>query len=171
MVVIIGGRRDDLERHATRVYEISGYFTRRFTGNSNISIFATIDGLFAMENSAIWEWARGCAMCQRIIDTWANSFNNRVESDFRSRRYTLFLHTHLNELWSLNNHYYEFIEQFVEIARKYQVPGNVITEYNKFCEEYNAFVQTFRETVTELRVVARVQIEAPGIKLAPELKE
>jgi ABC-type multidrug transport system fused ATPase/permease subunit len=171
VVVIIGGRRDDLERHAMKIYEMTGYFTRRFMGNSNISIFATIDDLFAMENATIWEWARGCAMCQRIFDSWANSFTNRVESDFRSRRYILFLHTHINELWSINNHYYEFVEQFVEIARKYQVPANVITQYNKFSGEYNAFVQTFRETITELRNIARIQIEAPGIKLAPELKE
>ena len=171
LVVIITGRRDDLERHATKIYEMTGYFTRRFMGNSNISIFATIDDLFAMENATIWEWARGCAMAQRIFDTWASSFNNRVESDFRSRRYILFLHIHINELWSINNHYYEFVEQFVEIARKYQVPANVISQYNKFSEEYNVFVQTFRETTTELRNIARIQIEAPGIKLAPELKE
>ena len=110
-------------------------------------------------------------MSQRIFDTWTTSFVARIESDLRSRRYILFLHTHLNELWAINNHYYEFTEQFYEIARKYEIPRDVINQYNKFAVEYNVFVQNFRDIVTELRNITRTQIEAPGIKFAPELQE
>jgi hypothetical protein len=89
----------------------------------------------------------------------------------RSRRYTAFLHTHVNELWAINIHYYEFIEQFDEIAEKFTLPADLTTQYNKFAEEYNVFVQNFRDTLTELKNIARIQIEAPSIKLARELTE
>ena len=171
VIIMITSRKDELERQAMKITQIVVHFHRRFMGNSSVSIFATIENLFGMDNTTIWEWARGCGMSQRIFDTWATNFTTRVESDFRSRRYKLFLHTHLNEFWAINNHYYEFIEQFNEIAQKYEIPRNVITQYNKFAIEYNTFVESFRVTITELRKIARIQIEAPGIRLAPELKE
>ena len=87
----------------------------------------------------------------------------------RGRRFTLFLHSHLNELWSINTHYFEFTEQFCEIVSRYQVPPDVIEQYNKFAVEYNVFVENFRDTITELRNIARTQIEAPSIRLAREL--
>jgi hypothetical protein len=106
---------------------------------------------------------------KRIFDTWSDNFTNRAENDLRSRRYKVFLNNHLNELWAINNHYYEFIEQFSEIAEKFTLPSDLIAQYNKFAGEYNLFVQTFRDTLTELKNIARIQIEAPSIKLAREL--
>jgi len=35
--------------------------------------------------------------------------------------------------------------------------------------EYNAFAQNFRDNITELRNVARTEIEPPSVKLAREL--
>jgi hypothetical protein len=152
-----------------KLTQLAGYFNRRFMGNSSLSIFAVIESLYSIENSKVWDWARACGMSQRIFDTWSNSFATRVESDLRSRRYTIFLHTHLNELWSINSHYYEFTEQFHEIAEKFEIPGEIIDQYNRFVVEYNAFVQNFRDTITELVNVARTQIEAPSVKFAREL--
>ena len=171
VVLMIIARKDELGRQAMKITQLATQFNRRFMGNSSVSIFALIENLFSLEDSKIWEWARGCAMSQRIFDTWTTNFATRVESDLRSRRYTLFLHTHLNELWAINNHYYEFTEQFYEIAQKYEIPKDVISQYNKFAVEYNAFKQSFRDVVTELRNIARTQIEAPGIKFVPELLE
>jgi hypothetical protein len=171
VIIMIIARKDELGRQAMKITQLATQFNRRFMGNSSISVFALIDSLFSLENSKIWEWARACAMSQRIFDTWTTNFATRIESDLRSRRYTIFLHTHLNELWSINNHYYEFTEQFYEITQKYEVPKDVISQYNKFAVEYNAFVQSFRDIITELRNIARTQIEAPGIKFVPELQE
>ena len=171
VVLMIIARKDELGRQAMKITQLATQFNRRFMGNSSVSIFALIENLFSLEDSKIWEWASGCAMSQRIFDTWTTNFATRVESDLRSRRYTLFLHTHLNELWAINNHYYEFTEQFYEIAQKYEIPKDVISQYNKFTVEYNAFIQSFRDVVTELRNIARTQIEAPGIKFVPELLE
>lgn len=169
VVAIINARKNELELQSMKLTQLAGYFNRRFMGNSSLSIFAVIDSLFSMDNAKVWDWARACGMSQRIFDTWSNSFATRVESDLRSRRYTVFLHTHLNELWSINSHYYEFTEQFYEIAEKFEVPQEILYQYNRFVVEYNAFVQNFRDTITELVNVARTQIEAPSVKFAKEL--
>jgi len=171
LIAMIRAKKDELELQSMKLTQLAQYFNRRFMGNSSLSIFAIIDSLFSVDNPKIWDWARACGMSQRIFDTWANNFTTRVESDLRSRRYTVFLHTHLNELWSINSHYYEFIEQFFEVAERFEVPSDIVEQYNRFMVEYNAFIQNFRDTITELRNVARTQIEAPSVKLAPELKE
>lgn len=171
VVTVITARKSELERQSLRLAQLTAYFNRRFMGNSSMSIFATIDSLFGLEDPKVWDWARACGMSQRIFDTWSNSFATRVESDFRSRRYSLFLHSHLNELWAINNHYYEFTEQFCEIADRFEVPAETIDQYNRFAVEYNVFVENFRNTITELRNVARTQIEAPSVKLARELPQ
>lgn len=170
LIAVIRSKKDELELQSMKLTQLAQYFNRRFMGNSSLSIFAIIDSLFSVDNPKIWDWARACGMSQRIFDTWANNFTTRVESDLRSRRYTVFLHTHLNELWSINSHYYEFIEQFFEVAEKFEVPSDIVEQYNRFMVEYNAFIQNFRDTITELRNVARTQIEAPSVKFAQELK-
>jgi hypothetical protein len=164
-------KKNELELQSMKLTQLAAYFNRRFMGNSSISIFSIIDSLFSVDNSKIWDWARACGMSQRIFDTWVSSFTTRVESDLRSRRYTVFIHTHLNELWSINAHYYEFTEQFYEVAEKFEVPAEIVDQYNRFAVEYNAFIQNFRDTITELRNVARTQIEAPSVKFAQELPE
>ena len=169
LIAIINNRKNEMELQSMRLTQLAAYFNRRFMVNSSISIFAIIDSLFSLDNPKIWDWARACGMSQRIFDTWADHFATRVESDLRSRRYNVFLHTHLNELWSINSHYYEFTEQFHEIADKFEVPMEIVDQYNRFAVEYNAFVQNFRDTITELRNVARTQIEAPSVQFAREL--
>ena len=171
VITAIRVHRNEMEHQAMKLAQLATYFNRRFMGNSSLSIFAIIDSLFSVDNSKIWDWARACGMSQRIFDTWVNSFATRVETDLRSRRYAVFLHGHLNELWSINSHYYEFTEQFYEVAEKFEVPAEIVDQYNRFAVEYNAFIQNFRDTVTELRGVARTQIEAPSLKMAQELPE
>ena len=171
VVAIIRAKKNELELQSMRLTQLAAYFNRRFTGNSSLSIFAIIDSLFSVDNPKIWDWARACGMSQRIFDTWSNNFTTRVESDLRSRRYTVFVHTHLNELWSINSHYHEFTEQFYEVADKFEVTREIVDQYNRFAVEYNAFVQNFRDAITELRNVARTQIEAPSVKFARELPE
>jgi hypothetical protein len=169
IAVIISARNSKLEAQSVKLTQLASHFNRRFMGNSSLSIFPIIDGVFSIENQQVWEWARACETSKRIFDTWADNFTTRVETDLRSRRYTAFLHTHLNELWAINNHYYEYIEQFYEVAEKFPLPADLITQYKKFAEEYNIFVQSFRDTLSDLKNIARIQIEAPSIKLAREL--
>jgi len=171
VVAIIKVKKNELELQSIRLRQLAGYFNRRFMGNSSLSIFAIIDSLFSVDNPKIWDWARACGMSQRIFDTWSNNFTTRVEGDFRTRKFTVFLHTYLNELWSINSHYHEFTEQFYEVAEKFEVPREIVDQYNRFAVEYNAFVQNFRDTITELRNVARTEIEAPSVKFARELPE
>jgi len=171
VVAIIKVKKNELELQSIRLRQLAGYFNRRFMGNSSLSIFAIIDSLFSVDNPKIWDWARACGMSQRIFDTWSNNFTTRVEGDFRTRKFTVFLHTYLNELWSINSHYHEFTEQFYEVAEKFEVPREIVDQYNRFAVEYNAFAQNFRDTITELRNVARTEIEAPSVKFARELPE
>ena len=165
----IRAKKNELELQSIRLTQLAAYFNRRFMGNSSLSIFAIIDSLFSIDNPKIWDWARACNMSQRIFDTWANSFTTRVESDLRTKKFSVFIHTYLNELWSINSHYHEFTEQFYEVAEKFEVPKEIIDQYNRFAVEYNVFVQNFRDTITELRNVARTQVEAPSVKFAREL--
>jgi hypothetical protein len=168
-VAATGGQERELERASLSLKELAGYFNRRFAGDSSLSIFAIIDSLFNTENPKLWDWARACDMSQRVLNTWCASFINRVESDLRMRRFTVYLRTYLNELWLITSHYHEFVEQFYEVAEKIEMPRETIDQYNRFVMEYNAFVQHFREHIIELKKVTRTEIEAPSVKLAREL--
>jgi len=169
VVGTIGAKERELEQSSLRLRQLAGYFNRRFMGNSSLSIFAIIDSLFNIDNPQLWEWARACDASQRIFNTWCSSFIGRVESDIRTRRFDVYLRTYLNELWLVNTHYYDFVEQFYEIAEKVEVPRETIDQYNRFVMEYNAFAQDFRDNISELRKVAKTEIEPPSVKFAKEL--
>ncbi len=169
VVAAIGVREKELERLSLRLRQLAGYFNRRFVGSSSLSIFVIIDSLFNIDDPKLWDWARACDMSQRIFNTWCSNFAGRVESDIRARRFDVYLRTYLNELWQMNDHYYEFIEQFYEIAAKVEIPREAIDQYGRFVAEYNAFVQDFRDNISELRKVARTGIEPPSVKFAREL--
>jgi hypothetical protein len=169
VMAVIGAKEKELERLSLRLRQLAGYFNRRFTGNSSLSIFTIIDSLFNIDDPQLWNWARACDMSQRIFNTWCDSFMQRVESDIRTRRFDVYLRTYLNELWLANNHYYEFVEQFYEIAEKIEIPQETIDQYNKFVMEYNAFAQNFRDSISELRKVTKTEIEPPSVNFAKEL--
>jgi len=169
VVAIIGAKEKELEHSSLRLRQLAGYFNRRFMGNSSLSIFAIIDSLFNIDNPKLWDWARACDISQRIFNTWCNSFIGRVESDIRTRRFNVYLHTYLNELWLVNSHYYEFIEQFYEVAKTVEIPKETIDQYNRFVVEYNAFAQDFRDNISGLKKVAKTEIEPPSVKFAKEL--
>ena len=169
VVVAVAARGRELETSAQRLRQMAGYFTRRFTGNSSLSIFAIINDLFKVDNPQLWDWARACDMAQRVFNTWCDSFISRVESDIRNRTFGAFIRLYLNELWQLNTHYYEFVVQFYEIAEKVEIPQETVDQYNKFVMEYNAFVQDFRDSISELKKVAKTEIEPPSVQFAKEL--
>lgn len=169
IIAVVSAGEKQLEHTAMRLRQQAGYFSRRFTGTSSLSIFAIIDTLFNLDDPQLWDWARSCDMCARLLDTWFDSFIRRIESDTRTGRFSIYLRVYLNELWILNNHYYEFVEQFYQIAEKIDIPPSTRDHYNRFAVEYNTFVQNFRETVAELRNVSGTEIEPPSVKLANEL--
>jgi len=169
VVTARGARERELELSFLRLRQLAGYFTRRFTGNSSLSIFAIIDSLFSIDNPKLWDWARTCDASQRVFNSWCNSFISRVESDIGTGRSAVHLPIYLNELWLVNSHYYELVEQFYELAEKFEIPQETIDLYNRFVMEYNAFVQDFRENISELRKVAETAIEPPSVKFAQEL--
>ena len=169
VVAVIRAREKELELSSIRLRQLAEYFNRRFMGNSSLSIFAIIDSLFSTDNSKLWDWARACDMSRRIFDTWCNSFVSRMEGDIRSRRFAVYLYAYLNELWSVTSHYYEFVVQFYEVAEKIEMPQETVDQYNRFVMEYNAFAQDFRESISELRKVARTGIEPASVRLAQEL--
>jgi hypothetical protein len=166
---VSGARRKELELSLLKLRQIAGYFSRRFMGDSSLSIFAIIDSLFRVDNPQLWDWARACDMSQRVFNTWCKSFLDRVESDVQSGRLETYLHTYLNELWLMNNHYYEFIEQFYEVAEKVKLPQETIDQYNRFVMEYNAFAQEFRNNISHFKKIIRTEVEPPSVRFAKEL--
>ena len=169
VVAIIRAKNREIGRLSLRLRQLAGYFNRRFTGSSSLSIFAIIDSLFNIDDPKLWDWARACDMSQRIFNTWCDSFISRVESDIMTRGFDVYLRTYLNELWLVNSHYCEFVEQFHEIAERVEIPRETVDQYNRFVAEYNAFVQDFRDTISQLREVATTDIEPPSVKFAKEL--
>ena len=169
VVAVIEAREKRLELSSLRLRQLAGYFNRRFVGNSSLSIFVVIDGLFNIDNPKLWDWARSCDMVQRIFNTWCSSFIGRVESDIRTKKFDVHLRTYLNELWLVNSHYFEFVEQFYEVASKVEIPQETIDLYNRFVTEYNAFAQDFRDNISELKEVTKTGIEPPSVKFAKEL--
>jgi len=169
LVTVIKARERQLEASSVKLRQLAEYFNRRFMGDSSLSIFVIIDTLFNIDNPKLWDWARSCDMSQRIFNSWCNSFITRMESDIGIRRFADYLYTYLNELWLITSRYFDFVEQFYEVAEKVEIPPETIGHYNKFVMEYNAFAQNFRDNITELRNVARTEIEPPSVKLAREL--
>ena len=169
LVTAIKAREKQLEAASIKLRQLAEYFNRRFMGDSSLSIFVTIDTLFTTDNPKLWDWARACDMAQRIFNSWCSSFISRVESDIGIRRFADYLHTYLNELWLITNRYFDFVEQFYEVAEKIEIPPETIDQYNKFVMEYNAFAQNFRDNITELRSIAQTEIEPPSVKLAREI--
>ncbi len=169
VVAVVRARERELERSAMRFRQLAGYFNRRFTGNSPLSIFAIIDTLFAIDNPQLWDWARACDMSKRVFDTWCNSFVDRIESDTRTGRFSIYLRTFLNEFWLMTGHYSEFIGQFFELGVKVEIPLETVDQYNRFVVEYNTFVQNFQDSISELKKISRTEIEAPSVSFASAL--
>ena len=170
LMLVITGAGGREEKHASlRLRQLAGYFNRRFMGDSSLSIFVVIRSLFNIDNVKVWAWARECEMSLRIFNTWCSSFISRLESDTRTGRFDVYLRTYLNELWLINSHYCEFIEQFCEVAEYVEIPRETIDLYNRFVVEYNAFAQDFRDNISELRKVANTEIEPPSVKFAKEV--
>jgi len=169
VTLVTEAKRGGLELSLVRLRQIAGYFNRRFMGDSSLSIFAIIDSLFNIDNPKLWDWARACDMSKRVFNTWCHSFIDRVEGDIRTGRPEAYLYTYLNELWLVNNHYYEFVEQFYEIAEKVEIPAETRDQYNRLVVEYNAFAQEFRDCISQLKRVTRTEIEPPSVRFAKEL--
>jgi len=168
-IVAVGAREKQLERSSHKLKELAGYFNRRFMGESSLSIFAIINSLFKTDNAKLWDWARACDMSQRVFNTWCGSFTNRLEVDTKTGRFGIYLRSYLNELWLITDLYYEYIEQFHEIAEKIELPRETLDQYDKFVMEYNTYIVQFQELVSELKKFARTEIEPPSIKAANEL--
>jgi len=169
VAAVVRSSERQLETLSMRLKQLSGHFSRRFTGTSSLSIYAIIDTLFNLDDPQLWDWARACDMTARVFNTWCDSFGDRIESDARTGRFRVYLRSYMNELWLLNNHYFEFVEQFYEIAEKIEVPPATKDQYNRFTVEYNSFVQNFRDCIAELRRAAGTEIEPPSVHLAREL--
>jgi hypothetical protein len=161
VIAVVKTKEKQLELYSQRLRQLARYFNRRFAGNSSISIFTIIDTLFSIDNPELWDWARSCDMVQRIFNNWCDSFIDRSESDIGTRKFNVYLRIYLDELWLMNTHYYEFIEQFYEVAQKVEIPKTTIEQYNRLVTEYNAFTQDFRDNISGLKKVARTEIEPP----------
>ncbi|MFH1650763.1 MAG: hypothetical protein ABID87_01480 [Chloroflexota bacterium] len=169
VISLIGARRRQMELSSLKIRQLSDYFYRRFMGSSSLSIFIIINTLFNIDEPKLWGWARACDMSQRLFNSWVSGFVKRAETDARGSKLASYFSDYLNELWSITSHYYEFVEQFSEIAREYELPRETIDHYNKFVMEYNAFVQDLRSNISELRDVVKTGIDPPSVKLAQEL--
>ena len=169
VLALLGARERELELALLRLRQLASYFNRRFMGKSSLSIFSVIDSIYAIDNPLVWEWARACGMAQRIFDAWCESFIIRVESDLRTRRFDVYRRAYLNELWLMSTHYYEFIEQFYELAQKMEMPRETVEQYNRFVMEYNGFVQNFQDNIAEMNRTAKTEIEPPSVKFANAL--
>ncbi len=167
----VTAREKMLDESAESLKELSGYFYHRFMGESSLSIFAIINSLFKTDNTRLWEWARSCDNAQRVFNTWCDSFNTRLETDHRTRRFSAYLRISTKELWLMVKMYQEYIQQFAEVANHIELPVETIEQYKRFCVEYNTFVGQFRDLLAGLRRVARIEIEPPSIKMAPDIKQ
>lgn len=169
VTAVVSAREKELEKSSHKLRQLAGYFCRRFMGDSSLSIFAIIDSLFKTDDPKLWDWARACDMAQRVLNTWCSSFTSRLEVDTRTGRFTVYLRSYLNELWLMTNLYYEFVEQFHEIAQKIALPPETLEQYRKFVVEYNSFAAQFRDSIGELKKVARTEVEPPSVKMAHEV--
>jgi ABC-type multidrug transport system fused ATPase/permease subunit len=166
---IVDTREKELEKTSQKLRQMTGYFYRRFTGDSSLSIFAIIDSLFKTDDHKLWDWARACDVAERVFNTWCSSFTSRLEVDTKTGRFTIYLRSYLNELWLMTNLYYEFVEQFYDIAQKVAIPAETLEQYHRFVVEYNSFAEQFRELIGELKQVARTEVEPPSVKMAHEV--
>jgi len=170
-IVAVGAREKEMERSSHKLKELAGYFSRRFMGESSLSIFAIINSLFKTDNARLWDWARACDMAQRVFNTWCSAFTTRLEVDTKTGRFGIYLRSYLNELWTMTDLYHEYIEQFHEIATSMELPQETLDQYERFVMEYNSFIAQFRDLISELKKVAKTEIEPPSIKVADGFQE
>ena len=121
-IIGVDAREKEVERNSQKLKELTGYFVRRFMLDSSLSIFVIIDTIFKVDNPKLWEWARACDMSSRVFNAWVNGLISRLESDNKTGRFSIYLRAYTNELWSINNLYYEYIEQFARWLKKSKFP-------------------------------------------------
>jgi len=156
---------------ALRLKELAGYFHRRFMSDSGLSIFKLIDALYRTKEPDVWEWARICDSSRPVFHAWSTSFAARLERDSFEEKSFSHIRTYLNELWLMNNHYYELIKQFREIGEKVSIPLDSRGHFNTFVVEYNAYIQNLRDLIADLKPVVKTEIEIPSVNFATELTE
>lgn len=167
--VFFEARSKQLALLSLRLKELAGYFHRRFMSDSSQSIFKLIDTLYGTKESRLWEWARICDSSRLIFNAWSVSFEARLGRDSFGERSSSHIRTYLSELWLMNNHYYELVEQFHEIGQKVIISLESRERYNTFVVEYNAYVQNLRDLIADLKQVVRTEIETPSVNFAKEL--
>ena len=163
-VAIITAAERENEKISGNIRQLASHFTRRFGGESSYSIFAIIRELFRTQDPELWEYAHSCEQTERVYNTWSENFISRMETDSATGRYTLYIRRHLQELWMLNNHYHEYIEQLRDIAEKVNLPTEMIEQYNRFSAEYNSFVNSFREIISSGHKSGKTNLEANSVK-------
>jgi len=165
---VVNARERETVKLTERLRHLSSYFNRRFMGTSSISIFMIINSLFKTENTKLWDWAHSCDTAQRVFNTWSEAFIERLVVDSKTGRFGIYLRTYISELWMMNNLYYEFIEQFHEIAEKVEMPRETIEQYNRFVLEYNGFADNFRTFISDSLRSGKTDVETPSVKPATE---
>jgi len=134
-----------------------------------VLIIGLVTAVIGAREKELEKGSRACDMSQRVFNTWCSGFTSRLEVDTRTGRFTIYLRSYLNELWLMTNLYYEFVEQFYEIAQKIALPTETLEQYNRFVVEYNSFAEQFRELIGEMKRVAHTEVEPPSVKLAHEV--
>jgi len=163
-IAIITAQERQNEKISDRIRQISGYFTRRFGGESSYSVFAIIRELFRTKDPELWEYAHACEQTERVYNTWCENYISRLETDSATGRFAIYIRRYLQELWMLNNLYHEYIEQFRDIAEKVELPTEIIEQYNRFSAEYNSFTNSFRELINLALKSGKTELDANSVK-------
>ncbi|MCL2474935.1 MAG: hypothetical protein FWF37_02230 [Chloroflexi bacterium] len=163
-VAIITAQERANEKISDRIRQVSGYFTRRFGGESSYSVFAIIRELFRTKDPELWEYAHACEQTERVYNTWCENYISRIETDSATGRFAIYIRRYLQELWMLNSLYHEYIEQLRDIAEKVELPTEMIEQYNRFSAEYNSFTNSFRELINLAVKSGKTELDANSVK-------
>jgi len=160
---------------ALRLKELAQDFEKRFVNTgSAYSIFYLINELGnakSEKQETLKEWASGCILERDFLEGWLHSLfeslNLVVEQKARQEKE---LSERCEEFRRMNHSYHRLVEAFYKRAKAGHIPETLENKYNEFVTEYNAFVQSLRDTMDEARKMLHLSIDPKSIVFATELR-
>jgi len=159
----------------SRLEELAQDFQRRFirtdSAYSILYLIRELGNAKSEKQERLKDWANGCMLGRNSLEDELRSLTENLNLIVRhGARQTKELTKRFEEFQDINNSYYQFVEAFHKRAKTGHIPSNLENNYNEFVTEYNAFVQSLRDTMNEARKVLHLSIGPKSIDFAKELR-
>lgn len=161
-------------KHASRLKNLVYNFQNRFINTgSAYSIFYLIRELGKSNTdrkAEFEEWARGCLLGMDFLEKWIQSLNERLYDMIEKRtKQDKSLSERYDEYVRMNRLYYRLVEEFYNRINSREMPEYILSYYNDFVLEYNAYIYDLRNAIGEMRGIRNLNFDVADIRLAKNI--